>query len=200
MALDNKYYLTHYLASDSPNFSGLFDSIIRGVNAGLNVFQQLGGAGIFGNSSTGGACGQTQARGSAQIQQCSTQVLAAMDALLHQVGQQPYQQIVDAATQLANTLSNPQYFYQARHGDDANILNNAKQQAQQKLQQIIAAANAAANNPVGTVTGQTGQVISSGGNTLTTGLDSISGILANPLVQYAAIGTIIYVFIKRSTK
>lgn len=189
------------MASDNPQFSGLFDSILRGVQTGLNVFQQLGGASIFGSGGSGATgCGAGQARGLQAIQSCSQQVLAAMDALLNQVGQQPYQQIIDAANALAASLSNPQYFYQAQHGDDAAALNNAKQAAQQKLQQIIAAANAAANNPSGTIVGQTGQVISSGGNTITTGLDSVSGLLNSPLVMYAAVGTLLYILIKRATK
>jgi hypothetical protein len=183
--------------NDNAKFSGLFDNIIQGINAGLKVFSAIGGVG---GSSTGGGCGISQAKGSTQIQQCSTQVLAAMDALLAQVGQQPYQQIIDTAQQLAASLSNSTYFYQAQRGDDAAILANAKSAAQQKLQQIIAAANAASHNPVSTATGQGGQIISSGGNTITTGLDTVSGLFNSPLVIYGALAVGAFILVKKATK
>jgi hypothetical protein len=190
-----------FYGHNAAHFSGLFDDIIKGVNAGVNVIKTLGGSGIAGGSpTTGGGCGISQAKGSTQIQQCSNQVLAALDALAAQVGQQPYQQIIDAAQALVNSLSNTQYFYQPKHGSDFDILNSAKAAAQTKLQHIIDLANGAANNPAGTVVGQSGQIISSGGNTITTGLDSISGLLNSPLVIYGALGLIGYVVIKKATK
>lgn len=189
-------YIVNDYDNDAAKFSGIFDDILKGVNAGLGVFKSVGGLfGIGGGSSSQGCSGQ--AKGLNAIQTCSTQLLAAMDALGAQVGQQPYEQIISQAQALVNALSNPQFFYQAQRGRDAEVLANAKTQAQQKLQQIIALANAAAQNPIRTGVGQAGQVVSSGGNVVTSGFDSLSEILNDKIVIYGALGLVAYLLVQR---
>ena len=184
-------YIIHYHQdlTENPHFSGLFDSILKAVTTGFGIFSSLGGGG--GGSSSGGGC-TGQARGTTAITQCSQQVLNALDGLLQQVGHQPYEQIIQQAQTLVAALSNSQYFYQAQHGDDAAALASAKTAAQQKLQAIISAANQAANNPTGTAVGQTGQIISSGGNVATTGLDTVSSLLNDKFLVYGLIGIVAY--------
>jgi hypothetical protein len=181
-------------------FSGIFDDIIKGVQAGLQVFQTVSASGAAGGAGGGNNCAG-QAKGTAQITACASAIIAALNALIAQVGQQPYQTLINQANTLVAALSNPAYFYQAKSGSDAAALNNAKTQAQQKLQELIAAANTAANNPIGTAIGQTGQVISSGGNTVTTGLDSISSALGwvetHPVTGGAIIAGIAYLLFYR---
>lgn len=190
--MDNPFLYHTYYGDDSPQFSGLFDNIIQGINAGLNVFKSIGGASGAGGGASF-ACGQSQAKGSAKIQQCSNQVLQALDQILAQVqnpnNQIPAQQAIASAQQLANSLSDSTYFYQAKHGDDANILANAKSQAQQKVLAITQAVNTAISNP-----------LPSGSVAVTSGLNSIGTILNSPLAVYGALAVLAYVFVKRATK
>lgn len=180
--------------NNTAHFSGLFDDILKGLGIGTQLLPAIGGL-IGGGGSAGGAvsCGQGQAKGLAAIQQCSAQLLQALDALGSQIGQQPYQQIIDGATRLVGMLSDSTYFYQAQHGDDAAVLAAAKQSANQKLQAIIAAANAANANTGGLIVDNTGQVIGSTGNTVTSVLD----ILSSPLVIYGGLGLVAYLLIKK---
>lgn len=191
--MNSEAYITQYHEANNAKLGNIFNQIMQGIDAGLRIFGSLGGGG---GSGSGGGC-SGQARGLRAIQTCSAQVLAAIDALAAQVGQQPYQQLIDQANQLVAVLSDPQYFYQAQRGDDAAALANAKSQAQQKLQQLIALANQAAQNPIGTGVGQAGQVISSGGNVVTSGFDSLSEVLNDPIVIYGGLGLIAYMLINK---
>lgn len=196
------FYQDYYIIEkENAKFSGIFDTILQGVQAGISALPAI--AGLFGGGGSGSSGNQGcngQAKGLNAIRRCSAMLLSALDALLAQVGQQPYQAIIDSANKLVNALSDPTYFYQAQRGDDARVLNDAKAQAQQKLQQIIAAANQAANNPTGTAIGQAGQVISSGGNVATSGLDSIADLFNEPIVLYGTLGLLGYLLIIKAKK
>lgn len=194
MTYDYYYYTLH---EDNARYGSLFDDVLRGVQVALPFLGKIfnGGSGSGGNSCAG------QARGLQAITACSAQLLQALDAIQAQILQpnltQPYQQFIDQANILVQTLSNSQYFYQAQHGDDAAALANAKTQANAKLQRIIQTANAAAQNPIGTGIGQGGQIIGSGGNAITTGLDSVSRLLSDPIVLYGGLGLLAYSLLRK---
>ena len=172
-------------------FSGLFDNIIQGINTGLNVFNATLQSGLLGGGAggSGGGC-STPAKGLTCITQAVNTVLSQLDQLAAQVGQQPYQQIVDAANQLAGVLSNSQYVYQAKSGKDAAALAKGKTDAQTKARMIVEAAGQVSG--ITAAGNQAGQVITSGGNVLSTGADTASSLIESLLYDktliYAGIG------------
>jgi hypothetical protein len=127
----------------SGQLGGWLDDLISagvqtGVQTGVGLLQsRLGGNGQF--------------RGLAAINQGGSQVISQMQQLLQAVQQNPAAagQAVQLAAQLRAALDDPNTFYQAQHGSDAEALRNFKSQADSLLQQIQAAAAATAGTPTG---------------------------------------------------
>lgn len=120
-------------ASTPAKVGGLFDTISNFLNLGLQGYaavQAVQGAGAT----------QGQARGLAAIQAATAQVLQALDQLVAAAQQSRSQapQILQQAEQLVAALSNSQFIYQAKKGDDARVLTDAKAAAQQKVNAIRA--------------------------------------------------------------
>lgn len=99
----------------------------------------------------GGSAGGP-ARGLAAIQAAVQQALGSLNQILQAVrgGQMSPAQAVSEATRIANALSDPQFVYQAQRGNDANALNQGKQQAASLVQQIQAAAGQTSGPPTPT--------------------------------------------------
>jgi hypothetical protein len=119
--------------ANKQKFSGIFDTIEKYLNIGLqgySAYQQVTGAGS----------GSGQARGLAAITAKSNELLGILDQLITAAQQNPAQggTILQQAQQLAAALSDPAAFYQAKSGQDAQVLRNAKTAAADKIRQIQA--------------------------------------------------------------
>lgn len=113
----------------------LIDSIIGATTTAI---------GILASPSSSGS-GNKPAKGSAQIQAYVNQVLSALDNVINQLQgvsaserQSLAQQVLSQAQAVVSSLSNPAVVYQAKRGEDAQILATGKTQAQNKLQQLTA--------------------------------------------------------------
>jgi hypothetical protein len=93
-----------------------------------------------------GGGGSTQARGLQAIQAFGQQVIQALAQIQQAIPAATADQkaqLLSQAGQVAATLGNETYVYQAQRGDDAAALQQFKQQAAALLQQIQAAAGSA---------------------------------------------------------
>lgn len=117
---------------DTAKFSGLFDTIINAATAVLPFIRGSGG------SST-----QGQAKGLAAIRAYVQNLLQGLEQIKTQVAalsltqrQQVAQQIAAQVNEIVSTLTNPQYVYQAKKGDDAKALQDGIRLATLKAQEI----------------------------------------------------------------
>ena len=127
---------------------------------------------------TGGASSGGAARGLAAITAFGNQAIQTLQKILQLAPQNPQQAISDA-TRITNALSDPQYVYQAQHGDDANALQNFKAQAGALFQQIQA--TAAATLGV-TPTESTQTTLPAATPTITSGIDTTTLLIAGGLL------------------
>lgn len=140
---------------------GIFDTIEKFLNLGLQgygAYQAVTGAGA--------GSGSGQARGLPAITAKSNEVLALLDQMVAAAQQNPTQAgaLLQQAEQVAATLGSATYFYQAKSGQDAKVLSDAKTAASQKVAAIRALATGA---PAGTppvngqlvTTNQNGQLV-----------------------------------------
>jgi predicted NBD/HSP70 family sugar kinase len=175
----------------NPKLSGLFDSLFQNlpnlINSAVTVKS------LF--NTTGGTTSGGQAKGLEAITQTGNQLMQQLQALRAQIGQQPYQQIVDTANAIVAAFSNPTYFYQAKNGDDAAALQNFKTQSAALARQIITEAGQVSG--VTAIGNQTSQVISSAGNTTTTGLDTVANLFNNPIVIYGGLAVLAYYLLRK---
>lgn len=104
--------------TNNPKVSGLFEDILKGVQVALPF--------IKGKSST-------QAKGLRQITAFTQKVIAGLNQIRSQLAQMQQQ-----AAQLVAALSDQRQVYQAKRGRDAEVLRNAKTQANQIYAQINA--------------------------------------------------------------
>ena len=112
-----------------PQFTGVFDDIIKAVAVAIPFIKGKGASG--------------QAKGLQAIRQATSQVLQQMDQFLQEVASlgatERYQNanaIMGQMQQLNDVLYNHSAIYQAKNGQDAEVLKQAKNTAQQKLEQM----------------------------------------------------------------
>lgn len=147
---------TQMVYNPTAKVGGILDTVIGGS---FNLAPQL--INLFGG---GTSSSSAQAKGLKEITAQSNQVLALLDSINAQIGQANFQQLYAQATQLVASLSDPTFFFQAKKGKDAAVLQNAKISANQKLQAI--AAKAAQINAGDAISNQAGQVTVAGGTFL----------------------------------
>lgn len=138
--------------NDAAKFGVPFAAFVPLIQQGVGAIMSLFG---------GGSSIPGQAKGLAAITSATQQIISAMQALKNQVGQGNFQELYNQAQQYAAMLSDHNKIYQAKKGNDAAVLSQAKQQANQILQEMAALGQQV--NPVQTGVNQAGQVISAGG-------------------------------------
>ncbi len=161
-----------------------------GLTAGLIGLGGSVGGSLLGGSSGGGG----QAKGLEAITAYGQQVIAALDSVL-QSGQIDAQ-VLQAAEQLVNSLSDSSRVYQAKKGKDAEALANFKTQGAQKLDQLRAMAAQIAQQQQQQTIQPGGQVQSPGAQATNQSGGILGGIDSNTLILIAGVFGVIYLFKK----
>jgi len=188
-----------------PNkLGGLFDNILNATNTALNF---LNSSGVLQPS---GQAGSGQAKGLAAIQTATSQILASIDQIVAAFPSLNPTQQADAyheAERIEALLSNNSVIYQAKNGQDAAVLNNAKAQAKAKLASMVAITNqqnaAAQNGSINTNTSNNNtSVVNSNGQSVyvplpTTSLFGNLDDQSKQLLTYGGIAVIAYLLIKK---
>lgn len=172
-------------------FSGIFDTIIGGV---ATVLPFIRGS----NSGTGSGT----ARGLEAITQATNQILGALDKLISDASAvQPNErsniagQVMSQAQQLVNALSDPAIIYQAKRGDDAMVLNNAKNTARAKLAQLDAVLTATGS--INNFPANSQVVIGADGTRIIPPNVSTNEGFDTKLLMYGALGAIALYFVTK---
>lgn len=139
----NKNYFSTSLAGSDDDTLGIVGALI---GAAPGIFSAV--AGLFG----GGR--KAQCQGSAEIQSCGQQAVAAMNQLLTGLnsGTIDPQQAVSEAARIVGQFNDPSIVYPAKKGNDAAIRQQFIEQLTALQQQIQAAASNAASQRATAVT------------------------------------------------
>lgn len=169
-------------------FSGLFDDIIKGINAGLNIFKATGGSVGGGGSASTKISGAAISQAAAQILGQAQQALAALQS--GQISPTQAAQVVAQSHTLLVSLFDSNIFDTDHSG---STLKPFQDQAVSLGQQIQTAADAVisgaiAYHPTGTtIDPTTGQPVAT----------STTSIFSDPIVIYGGLGLLAFMLLNK---